>query len=100
MIKHIVMWTLKTNAHGNDKETNARLIKEKLESLNGRIPGMIKIEVGISCGATDSSSDIVLYSELESQNALDAYQDHPEHKSMKLFIFEARSERREVDYQI
>jgi hypothetical protein len=28
LIKHIVFWRLKDSAHGNDKGTNARLIKE------------------------------------------------------------------------
>ena len=29
MVKHIVMLRLKDSAHGNDKSTNARLIKQK-----------------------------------------------------------------------
>ena len=47
MVKHIVLWRLKDNAHGNDLQTNAYLIKEKLEGLRGRIPGLLTIEVGI-----------------------------------------------------
>lgn len=94
------MWRLKEIAHGNDKTTNARLIKEKLESLNGKIPGMIKMEVGISGVDDDHTSDVVLYSEFESQQALDGYQVHPDHVAMKPFIFEARYERREVDYDV
>ena len=35
MIKHIVFWNLKDDALGNDKATNALLVKEKLEALNG-----------------------------------------------------------------
>jgi hypothetical protein len=91
MIKHIVVWRLKASAHGNDRATNARLIKEKLESLRGRIPGMIAIE---------NSADIVLYSEFASRAALDAYQSHPEHQAIMPFILEARDERRMVDYEI
>ena len=33
MIKHIVMWRLKEHALGNDKATNAQLMKSKLEAL-------------------------------------------------------------------
>ena len=40
MIKHIVMWRLQETAHGNGKAKNALLIKEKLEALRGRIPGL------------------------------------------------------------
>ncbi|MDP4182712.1 MAG: Dabb family protein [Bacillota bacterium] len=100
MVKHIVMWKLKDSAHGNSKQKNAQLIKSMLESLNGKIPGMSKIEVGIDYSGTDSSSDVVLYSEFETRSAVDNYQKHPEHKAVMPFILEARSERRVVDYEI
>lgn len=100
MIKHIVLWRLKKSAHGNDKATNVGLIKEKLEALNGRIPGLLKIEVGIDFSGSETSGDIVLYSEFESREALDGYQVHPEHKAIMPFIMGARSERRMVDYEI
>ena len=98
MLKHIVMWRLKDNAHGNDKTTNARLMKEKLEALMGRIPELKKIEVGIDFSATEMSDDVVLYSEFEDQAALDAYQIHPEHQAVVAFIREAVTSRRLVDY--
>ncbi|MDH5545300.1 MAG: Dabb family protein [Gammaproteobacteria bacterium] len=100
MIKHIVMWKLKESAFGNDKATNAKLIKEKLESLNGKIPGMITMELGINITESDAASDVVLYSEFESQPALDDYQNHADHQAIKPFVFECRSERREVDYEM
>jgi len=98
MVKHIVMWKLKDRAHGNLKAENAKLIKEKLESLDGKIPGLLKLEVGINFSITDESSDVVLYSEFVSKEALDGYQAHPDHKAIMPFIKEARSERRMVDY--
>jgi hypothetical protein len=100
MIKHIVVWKLKESAHGNSKIENARLIKEKLESLNGKIAGMIRLEVGINISDTENSSDIVLYSEFASKSDLDNYQSHPDHKAVMPFIKEARSERRMVDYEL
>ena len=100
MVKHLVLWRLKPSAHGQTAAENARAIKEKLESLRGRIPGLLRIEVGIDFSRTDSSSDLALYSEFESRAALDAYQAHPEHKAMMPFIAEARGERRVVDYEI
>ncbi len=100
MIKHIVMWKLKESASGNTKEKNALLIKEKLEALNGKIPGLLKLEVGIDFSRTPDSSDIVLYSEFESRDALNNYQSHPEHNAIIPFVAEAREERRVVDYEI
>ncbi|MFB6357761.1 MAG: Dabb family protein, partial [Thiohalorhabdaceae bacterium] len=77
MIKHIVMWRLLAEAQGNSKSANAELMKEKLEALEGRIPGLLKIEVGLDVGGTEASADVVLYSELADQEALAAYQSHP-----------------------
>ena len=100
MIKHIVMWRLKDVAHGNDKQTNAALIREKLLKLDGRIPGMMTIEVGLDFSRTDSSCDLILYSEFIDRNALAQYQVNPEHEALKPFIGEASQERRIVDYEV
>ena len=99
MVKHLVLWKLKPTAHGRSAAENAVAIKEKLEGLRGRMPGMLRIEVGIDFSRTDSSSDVALYSEFESRAALDAYQAHPDHKAVMPFILEARSERRLVDFE-
>lgn len=100
MVKHIVMWRLKTSAHGNDKATNARLIKQRLEALNGKIPGLLRLEVGIDFVAAEDSADVVLYSEFETREALASYLSHPDHKAVAPFVGAARSERRVVDYEL
>lgn len=98
MIKHIVMWKLKDEAHGNDKATNAGLVKEKLEALSGKIDGLLKIEVGIDF-LGGGNFDVVLYSELSSKEALDTYQNHPLHQAVLPFIREAVMDRKAVDYE-
>jgi hypothetical protein len=100
MIKHIVFWKLKETAEGRDKTANAHVIKEALEALQGKIPGLLKIEVGFNFVKADTSSDIALYSELESAAALDAYQSHPAHQAVIPLIRALTSERRAVDYEI
>ena len=99
MVRHLVLWKLKPEAHGQSAAENARAIKEKLEALRGRVPGLLRLEVGIDFSRTDSSSDVALCAEFESRAALDAYQAHPEHKAVMPFILEARSERRLVDFE-
>jgi hypothetical protein len=100
MIKHIVLWKLHETANGNTKVENAQLIKEKLESLIGKIPGLLKIEVGINYKPSEQASDIVLYSEFDTRESELAYQTHPEHKKFVEFISACRYERRVVDYEI
>ncbi|OYU95122.1 MAG: stress responsive protein [Bacteroidetes bacterium B1(2017)] len=100
MIKHIVFWKLKEQANNLNKEENALEIKTKLEALNGQIEGLLSLEVGRDFLGSAESADLVLYSEFESKEALDYYQNHPLHKAIMPFIGEARSERRVVDYEV
>ena len=100
MIKHIVMWQLKDHAQGNDKATNAQLMKSKLEALRGQIDGVRAIEVGIDFSVTEASMDVALYSELTDRAALAAYQVHPAHQAVVAFIKEVVSARQLVDYEI
>ena len=99
MIKHIVMWRLKDTARGNSKSANAERVKEELEALQGRIPGLLSIEAGLDVSATEASADVVLYSEFEDRQALAAYQAHPEHEAVKAFIGEVAARRWVVDYE-
>ena len=100
MVKHIVAWRLKDPALGRGKAENARLMKEKLEALRGRIPGLRRLEVGLDFSAGENSSDIVLVTDFESRAALAAYMIHPEHQAVVAFVSQIVAERRLVDYEI
>lgn len=100
MIKHIVIWKLKDVARSNDRASNAGLIKDKLEALQGQIPGLLKIECGLDFSATAASGDLVLYSEFDSRESLAAYQVHPLHQAIVPSVAAAALERRVVDYEI
>lgn len=97
MIRHIVMWRLKDTPN---KAANAVRIKQLLEGLRDRIPGLLKIEVGIDISAAETSSDVVLLSEFADPGALETYQRHPLHVQMKPEIANMTAERRVVDHQI
>lgn len=99
MIKHIVMWRLAEEAGGRSRDENALLVKQKLESLNGRIPGLLKLEVGMDLSRSSFSYDIALYSEFDSQHSLDEYGSHPEHEAVKKFVASVQIERVLVDYE-
>lgn len=100
MIKHIVLWKLKDSAYSKTKLENAKAIKAMLEDLRGKIPGLLKIEVGIDFSGTDQSADVVLYSEFSSREALEDYQVHPLHEPIKAYVMGARVERRIADYEV
>lgn len=99
MIKHIVMWRLKDYARGASKEENAKKLKSSLESLKDEINEIKHIEVGIDINRSDAAFDVVLYSEFDSVEDLQAYQRHPEHMKIVGFVNEIRLERAVVDYE-
>lgn len=99
MIKHIVFWRLNESAYGNDKQTNARLLKDKLLGMKSKVDGLLKIEVGFDFSSEKDSCDVVLYSEFEKKEALHRYQIHPDHEEIKKWLSEVRYERRVVDYE-
>ncbi|MEG0296248.1 MAG: Dabb family protein [Clostridium sp.] len=99
MIKHIVMWTLKDFAEGNDKKENAKKIKESLEALKNEISVIKFIEVGIN--NNDSNVyDVVLNSEFETMEDLDIYQKHPAHVKAGGFVKLVTESRACVDYNM
>ena len=53
-------------------------IKEGLEGLKGKVPGIVEIKVNIN-GLESSNADLMLDSTFESEEALKAYSKHPEH---------------------
>ena len=76
------------------------MIKEKLEDLNGKIEGLVKVEVGINFLDSPANYDVALYSEVASKEALDFYQNHPLHQAVLPFVREVVSGRIAVDYEI
>ena len=100
MIKHIVFWRLNESAYGNDKQTNAQILKEKLLAMQGKVKGLLKVEVGLDFSNEIDSCDVVLYSEFTIKEALHQYQIHPDHEEIKKWLSEVRYERRVVDYEI
>jgi Stress responsive A/B Barrel Domain len=100
MIKHVVMWKLEDHAEGADKNENALKAKRLLEGLKDKIREIRNIEVGININDTPAAYDIVLYSEFNSLEDLDIYQNHPEHLIVGDFIGKVRKDRRVADYEV
>lgn len=99
MVIHIVMFTLKDFAEGKAKSENLILMKEQLESLIDSVDLIRKIEVGLNINTNPAAYDIVLYSEFDSDEDLDAYQIHPAHRKVSDFIGKISDKRVVVDYE-
>ncbi len=78
MIKHVIIWKLADDITGEKKEEVKKGIKENLEGLAGKIPGLTEIKVVIDL-LESSTGDLMLDTTFESQEALKGYAVHPEH---------------------
>ena len=79
MVKHIILWTLKSEFSDTEKETIKAGIKEGLEGLVGKIPGLVEVKVQTAGRLGSSNADLMLDCTLESAEALKAYAVHPAH---------------------
>lgn len=99
MIRHIVMWNLRGDTPAQ-KAHNIETLRRSFDSLRGRIPGLLHLDIGVDTSRIDYACDVVLYSEFASQAALDAYAMHPEHLRVKRELGDLRVARHQVDYAV
>ena len=59
MVKHIILWKLKDELAGEEKEQVKAGIKEGLEGLAGQIPGLVEVKVRTEC-LPSSTADVML----------------------------------------
>jgi len=78
MVKHVILWQLKDEFSAEQKAAIKAGVKANLESLQGKIPGLLEIKVNIEPLAS-SNVDMMLDSAFESEEALKGYAVHPEH---------------------
>jgi hypothetical protein len=100
MVKHIVFWRLRADLSSEERELALQRIKRGFEALPGRIPGLLSIEIGADFGRGPDASDIVLYSEFESREAVAGYDTHAEHLKLVPMVRDVRTEKRVVDYEV
>ena len=93
MVKHIIFWNLKEPER---QQEVARLLRPKFDALLGVVDGLLAVEVGTPA----FGADLVLYSEFGSFEALDGYQDHPDHLAIKAIVQSLVCGRTCCDYEI
>ena len=101
MIKHIILWKLRSEMSASEKQEAAKAIKEGLESLQGQVPGLVDIHVQIDGRLESSNADIMLDSTLVSEEALKGYAVHPAHVAVANGVVRPNTELRTcLDYEI
>jgi Stress responsive A/B Barrel Domain len=90
VLRHIVMWKLKESAEGATRAENIVKLKAALETF----------EVGVAQPGYEATYDVVLVSDFDNQEALQAYQVHPKHLAIKDFVAAVRESRQCIDYEV
>lgn len=78
MVKHVILWQIKDEYEGAELDKIKAGIKDGLEGLAGKIPGLVEIKVNTN-GLESSNADVMLDSLFENEEALKGYAVHPEH---------------------
>lgn len=71
MVKHVILWQLKDELSDAEKAAVKAGIKEGLEGLAGKVPGLVEVHVNIH-GLPSSTADLMLDTTFESAEALRA----------------------------
>ena len=74
MIVHIVLFKLKES-----NPENAAAVKNMLLSMDGKLPMLRHLEVGVDIVRSERSYDVALYSKFDNLADLQTYQVHPYH---------------------
>ncbi len=98
-IKHISVWRIQIPAT-ESKAIVEQDLKAHTDALGGQVLGLRHIELGFDIGGASDRSDAVLYSEFESEQALNNYIQHPAHQRLVAVLGKYRVETRVVDYFI
>lgn len=102
MVRHIVWWTLKSEAMGRTAAQNAAVIKAVAEKLiEFGIPGLKSVEVSTNpLPSCTLPAQVVLFSTHDDAAALKIYAEHPEHQKLAAILKEVSASRQAVDYVI
>lgn len=95
MVRHIVLFQLKDKSRENLEKTVALL-----RGMEGKIEGMVSLEVGIDFLRSERSCDIALNTLFADRAALDAYQEHPVHLPVKAHMHAVREFSCAADYEV
>ena len=60
MVRHVIVWTLKDELNDSEKEKIKAGIKEGLEGLMGKVPGIVEIRLNCDKLASSSGAEVSL----------------------------------------
>ncbi len=94
------MFKLKSSFSEEEKEKNLKQLREMLDALPQQINEIKYFETGVNVSGSPAAFDLVLVSEFESLETLEAYRVHPEHEKVLDFVSGIKEATHVVDYNM
>ena len=94
MIRHIVLWKFRAG-----EEENMKKFLEGLRSLDGVIPEIRYMEIGVNC-KEGNNFDACLIADFDDLQALERYKNDPRHVAVSSLCKSIREARGAVDFEI
>jgi hypothetical protein len=93
MVRHIVLWRLKS-------ADQFEIVRTALHAQQGRIPGLLRVEIGRSFNTGRRAVDLALSCDFENREALAAYHRHPVHIETRAVVDPLVAEHWIADYEL
>ena len=97
MVKHIVMWKLKSEYRNEKKPAVTLKLIMELEHLKEKIVQIKALKTAIN-NNPDNEYDVLLEIEFETMEDLAIYVEHPEHKRIVEILKNIRELKASIDY--
>lgn len=78
MATHVVMWNFKSEIHPEEKPALLQAMKENLEALVGKVPGLLTVQF-VAQPAAGSTHEMALVTTHELAADIAVYGTHPAH---------------------
>jgi len=98
MLKHLVLFKLKSLLSAEERKLRAEEIKTALETLPAKIPEILSFEVGLNVLESERAYDLAIVSEFLNTETLAIYSEHHEHKKVVELIALSKENAVSVDY--
>lgn len=98
-VRHIVMWSVDADDPQRKSEIVDSIVA-KLESLRETVPSLRSLTTGVNAYYGEANADVVLVTDFDDLEGLDAYQVHPAHQEVAAYVRSVVSGRMAVDFDV
>ena len=99
MSRHVVSWKLAAE-DPTVRAEQASEVAARLTALVGVVPQLRSLSAGANVAYPDANWDVTLVADVDSLEALEAYQVHPAHKEAGAYIKSVVASRVAVDFEV